>query len=102
MRIDWVRHRCVVVGLLAGVVGGMALVPRAKGADGHSALGSMFTVTNESGAARTINVSGFPVVALRNPFFRDLGANGRRCVTCHQPDNNMSVSAVSIQERFAA
>jgi cytochrome c peroxidase len=59
-------------------------------------------VKNESGAARTINVAGFSVVATDNPFFLDLGVNGRRCVTCHQPANNMSVSAADIRARFEA
>ena len=59
-------------------------------------------MANESGASRTINVAGFPVVADANPFFLDLGVNGRRCITCHQPSNNMSVSAASIQARFDA
>jgi cytochrome c peroxidase len=42
------------------------------------------------------------VVATDHPFFLDLGANGRRCVTCYQPDNNMSVSAAGVQARFEA
>jgi hypothetical protein len=59
-------------------------------------------VANESGAARTINVSGGPVVDDGDPFFLDLGINGRRCVTCHQPDENMGVSAAGVQARFRA
>ena len=62
----------------------------------------MFTVDNESGRAATINVAGFPVVARTNPFFLDLGVNGRRCVTCHQASNNMTVTPASLQARFEA
>ncbi len=36
-----------------------------------------------------------------HPFFTRLGANGRACVTCHQPSNAMSVSAASLRERWA-
>jgi hypothetical protein len=39
-------------------------------------------------------------VATDNPFFLDLGVNGRRCVTCHQPENNMTVTPAGLQERF--
>jgi hypothetical protein len=61
-----------------------------------------FKAKNEAGVAWTINVGGSPVVDPDNPFFMDLGTNGRRCVTCHQPENNMSISAASVAERFEA
>jgi cytochrome c peroxidase len=35
-----------------------------------------------------------------NPFFQDLGTNGRRCVTCHQPSDAWSVTPPHIQKRF--
>ena len=35
-----------------------------------------------------------------HPFFTRLGANGRACVTCHQPSDAMSVSAASLRERW--
>ena len=35
-----------------------------------------------------------------NPFFQDLGSNGRTCFTCHQPQNGWTVSAQSVQARF--
>jgi cytochrome c peroxidase len=37
-----------------------------------------------------------------NPFFQDLGTNGRTCYTCHQPQTGWSVSAASVQARFYA
>jgi hypothetical protein len=37
-----------------------------------------------------------------NPFFQDLGTNGRRCVTCHQPSDAFSVTPPHIRERFKA
>lgn len=37
-----------------------------------------------------------------NPFFQDLGTNGRTCFTCHQPQTGWSVSAASVQARFYA
>ena len=38
---------------------------------------------NDSGVAVTISSNGF--IDRRNPFFRELGTNGRSCVSCHQP-----------------
>jgi len=88
--------------VLATVVGGWLVAPSARGQSGDRERVSAVTVANESGAARTINVSGGPVVDDGNPFFLDLGINGRRCVTCHQPDENMGVSAAGVQARFRA
>jgi cytochrome c peroxidase len=87
--------------LLAAMVGAF-LVPYFARAQDGGARGPIFSVDNESGRATTINVAGFPVVATTNPFFLDLGINGRRCVTCHQPANNMSVTPAGIQARFQA
>jgi cytochrome c peroxidase len=35
-----------------------------------------------------------------NPFFQNLGTNGRTCFTCHQPQTGWTVSAQSVQARF--
>lgn len=44
-----------------------------------------------SGKIEILNASG--AVDTRNhPFFVPLGTNGRACVTCHQPADEMSVS----------
>ena len=92
--------RCLAIVFVAAAFGGALVTPfLARGAD-HGAQGSTFTAPNGSGRATTINVAGFPVVAADNPFFLDLGINGRRCVTCHQPGDNMTVSAASLQVRF--
>src|SRR3989454_1897906 len=93
--------QCVAVAVVLAI-GSALLAPWALGADRAGPHGSIYTVHNESGMARTINVAGFPVVAESNPFFLDLGVNGRRCVTCHEPTNNMSVSAAGLRARFEA
>jgi hypothetical protein len=48
------------------------------------------TVLNRKGAVRTDH----------HPFFEALGANGRACITCHQPSNAMSVSVEALRERW--
>lgn len=35
-----------------------------------------------------------------NPFFQDLGTNGRTCFTCHRPDQAWTVTPERIRERF--
>jgi hypothetical protein len=39
-------------------------------------------------------------IVLQNAFFRDLGANGRACATCHQLTDGMSVTPNHIELRF--
>ena len=54
-----------------------------------------------SGAVATYQ-PGAPTLTSGNAFFQSIGANGRTCFTCHQPQNGWTVSAASINERFAA
>ena len=99
------RHnsrRHVAMGIILTAISGATLANSARGAGMPAPQGSVFTVDNESGTARTISVTESPVVAEDNPFFMDVGVNGRRCVTCHQPAENMTVSAAGIRARFDA
>jgi cytochrome c peroxidase len=43
-----------------------------------------------------------PTTTSQNPFFQNLGTNGRTCFTCHEPQNGWTVSAASVQARFFA
>jgi cytochrome c peroxidase len=51
------------------------------------------------GAFATINVGG-PTDTSTNPFFLDLGTNGRRCVTCHEPSDAFSITPLHLRQRF--
>ncbi len=73
--------------------------------DGHRATAdervpNLLAFDNEAGQARTFNVNG--AIDLNNPFFQDLGTNGRRCVSCHQPANAWTITPANVQSRFAA
>ena len=54
---------------------------------------------NANGTARTVSVNG-ATPDENNPFFQNLGANGRRCVTCHQPSAAMTITPPQIQALF--
>lgn len=93
------KHARIVRSLIAAVAVagvGAGLTSVARGA-----RAPVVNAENESGVARTINVNG-PVVDDDNPFFADLGVNGRRCVTCHQPEQNMSITPAGVRARFEA
>ena len=54
-----------------------------------------------SGAIAAFQPMGSTVTA-KNPFFQDLGTNGRTCFTCHQPEDGWSLSAQHARDRFHA
>ncbi len=58
----------------------------------------LHSARNDSGVAVTISTNGF--IDRRNPFFRELGANGRACITCHQPQEGWTVTPKGLRDRF--
>jgi cytochrome c peroxidase len=57
---------------------------------GHSCLASAteprrgeLTFSNPAGVHRTVTMDG--VLDRGNPFFEDVGTNGRTCSSCHRP-----------------
>ena len=59
---------------------------------------SFVTFSDSAGEFSTVNVNGD--FDLQNPFFRELGTNGRACVTCHQPDEGWTVTPEGLRRRF--
>ena len=62
-------------------------------------LAALAPYGNASGSVGVLNASG-PVPTKGHPFFEPIGANGRACVTCHQPANGMSLSVEMIRQRW--
>jgi hypothetical protein len=60
---------------------------------------NLLVFDNASGRMRTFNSNG--AIDFDNPFFRDIGTNGRSCVTCHQPAEAWTITPESVQRRFA-
>jgi cytochrome c peroxidase len=54
---------------------------------------------NPGGSLEILNVSG-SVNTKGHAFFEPLKADGRACVTCHQPSDGMSLSAATAQRRW--
>jgi cytochrome c peroxidase len=54
-----------------------------------------------SGAIATVRPDG-PILTAKNAFFLDIGANGRTCFSCHQPQDGWTISARHVRDRFAA
>src|SRR6266853_553831 len=54
---------------------------------------------NPTGFASTFSTAGR--IDLTNEFFQDLGANGRRCVSCHVPSAGWTIIPSQVQAIFA-
>jgi len=53
---------------------------------------------NPTGFAATVSTTGS--IDLGNEFFQDLGANGRRCVSCHLPSAGWTITPPQVQAIF--
>ena len=53
---------------------------------------------NASGFVRTVDLNG--PLDLDNPFFKDLGTNGRSCFSCHRPGQGWTITPETVQHRF--
>jgi hypothetical protein len=51
-----------------------------------------------TGQVRTVDVNG--PLDLDNPFFQELGTNGRTCFSCHRPAEAWSVTPGELRDRF--
>ncbi|HEY7293145.1 MAG TPA: hypothetical protein VH583_25135 [Vicinamibacterales bacterium] len=80
----------------AGVIVGVTATGGGTAA-GDPSIG-LIASPDPTGQLRTVNVNG--PFDLSNPFFQDLGTNGRVCFTCHRPDQGWSVAARDVQRRF--
>ena len=54
---------------------------------------------NPFGAHATFSTTG--ALDLGNEFFQNLGTNGRRCATCHVPEDGWTITPTDVQKRFA-
>src|SRR3954471_17571229 len=53
---------------------------------------------NDSDFAAAVSTAG--AIDLTNEFFQDLGTNGRRCVSCHQPSTGWTVIPDQLRDTF--
>jgi len=89
----WMAGVTLVVSLYVASAGG-ALTRASAG----NAPADELTLRNASGVLRTLHTAG--AIDPEQPFFQDLGTNGRACVTCHQPAQAWTITPAEVRERF--
>jgi hypothetical protein len=84
----------------AAVASTAALVFAAAGGPATAAPTSprLLSFANAAGQVSTFNMNG--ELDRGNPFFQDLGTNGRSCVTCHQPSEAWTITPEGVRARL--
>jgi len=93
-----VTAAATVTVVCTGLLAGLMLTPARAGAD--AVIANLSSFANGSGQSRTFNPRG--ILNPDNPFFHDLGTNGRTCATCHQANEGWSFTPEGVQRRFDA
>jgi hypothetical protein len=83
----------------AGLYPAPKRVPRWINPGETGGLAASGTYANDLGQVGVLNATG-AVDAAGHPFFSPLGSNGRACVSCHQPQDGMSLSLDSIRYQW--
>lgn len=87
LRISALATFIVLVVFIAGLPG-----------DATTKVQNPITTSDPTGTLSTFDTSGG--VDVSNPFFQNLGSNGRTCNTCHVSSQGWSVVPAAIQARF--
>src|SRR6266496_492456 len=93
--------------LLSGVValaGAAFGCSAAVGDDGTDetvdALTTNVSFPDAFGTVKVISTDAAKGIDFNNPFFKNLGTNGRTCNSCHKLENSLGISVRSIQAIF--
>jgi len=93
-------HRFLAAGVvLFGSAIASLLVAGPPPAAADEGAAGLIASSDHAGQLRTLHVGGH--IDPDNPFFQDIGTNGRRCVTCHQPQDAWTITPAHVQARFS-
>ena len=87
------RGTAIVLPFVAVLLGSITLF-------GGKFLPNPLMTPDSSGVLATYSINGG--VDINNPFFQDLGANGRTCNTCHISTSAWTITPADVQAKFAA
>src|SRR5215203_1073855 len=81
----------LVIAIAAGLIATLRASPAAPGAAGEQPF------PNPAGVLATVGAHG-PEAG--NPFFQELGTNGRSCATCHRAAQAWTITPAELRVRF--
>jgi cytochrome c peroxidase len=93
--MDTKRTAQAVFGAAGTIFVVLATVGRTTGDEPRA---NQLTFANQSGVQRTITTAS--AIDADNPFFQDIGTNGRTCFSCHRPAQAWTITPEEIRQRF--
>jgi hypothetical protein len=87
----------LVAGVTLVAAASIGLISIAYAATAGPATAGGPTFHNSGGVLRVVGMNDRDT---GDPFFQELGTNGRRCVTCHQPAQAWSITPSELRDRF--
>ena len=81
----------------AAAAPGSKRAPRWVAPGAAGGLAAYDTYTNDFGQVGVLLAGGALQATAAHPFFQPLGTNGRACVSCHQPQDGMSIALDTIR-----
>jgi len=91
------RSRRLITGVTLVAAAAVAAIATAFASSDTERRASQLTFANPGGVIGTVGMEEADSV---NPFFQQLGTNGRRCVTCHQPAQAWTITPAELRDRF--
>jgi hypothetical protein len=92
-----VRALASVCLISASTLGGIAAA-QGDPTGNATARGGLRPDPNPSGAAQTLSIAGR--IDSANPFFQNLGTNGRSCSSCHVQGEGWTITPAGVRQRF--
>jgi cytochrome c peroxidase len=92
------RRRSTTLAIAVATGALLTLLTLSGGSATADRADSVIASRDRFGQLRTVTTSGG--FDLENPFFQDLGSNGRVCFTCHRPDQGWTITPEDVQRRF--
>ena len=83
------RSRRFITGVTLATAATVLMLATVYASSGNRGDAKGLTFPNPSGVIETI---GFGETDADNPFFQELGTNGRTCGTCHRPAQGWSIT----------
>src|SRR6266540_463889 len=98
------RHTWVLgaVGLAGAGLGCSSVVGDKQTDETSNAIETSAWFSDAFGTTQVISTDAVNGLDLNNPFFQNLGINGRTCNSCHKLDNSLGISVAKVQSIFNA
>jgi cytochrome c peroxidase len=91
------RSRRLITGVALVVAATAVLIATARASSTMPGRAGEQLFPNPSGVLATVGTNRADA---ENPFFQELGTNGRSCETCHRPAQAWTITPAELQDRF--